>query len=68
LGDDSATTVGLYIAMNIMTVQITGIGAVAGGVGPCFMSYNWTTSTFEVHNNYNSGPNRPFTWFAIGYA
>lgn len=67
LGDDQATTVGLYIAMNIMTVQITGIGSVASGVGPCFLSNNWTTTTFEAHNNYNSGPARPFTWFAIGF-
>lgn len=67
LGDDSATTVGLHVAMNIMSVQITGLGGFASGVGPCFLTANWTTSTFEVHNNYNSGPNRPFTWFAIGY-
>lgn len=68
LNDDQATTVGLYIAMNIMTVQVTGIGAASGGVGPCFMSNNWTTVSFEVHNNYNSGPSRPFTWWAMGYA
>lgn len=68
LGDDSAVTVGLHVGMNIMTVQITGLGGFASGVGPCFLTANWTYSTFEVHNNYNSGPNRPFTWFAIGYA
>lgn len=67
LGDDQATTVGLFIAMNVVSVQITGIGAVASGVGPCFLTQGWTTTSFEVHNNYNSGPARPFSWFAVGY-
>lgn len=67
LNDDQGTSVGLHIAMNIMTVQITGLGVSSEGVGPCFLTANWTTTTFTVHNNYNSGPSRPFTWFAIGY-
>lgn len=67
LNDDQGVSVGLHIAMNIMTVQITGLGVSSEGVGPCFLTANWTTTTFTVHNNYNSGPSRPFTWFAIGF-
>lgn len=67
LGDDQGTGIGLWIAMNIMTVQITGLGAASSGVGPCFLTQNWTTTSFDVYNNYNSGPARAFTWFAIGF-
>lgn len=67
LNDDQGTTVGLHIPMNIMSVQITGLGVASEGVGPCFLTANWGTTTFTVHNNYNSGPSRAFTWFAIGY-
>lgn len=68
LHDDQGTTVGLHVAMNIMTVQVTGLGVATSGVGPCFLTDAWTTSTFAVYNNYNSGPSRPFTWFAVGFA
>jgi hypothetical protein len=67
LGDDSGTTVGLHIAGTIMSVQITGLGSAASGVGPCYLTQNWTASSFEVYNNYNSGPARAFTWFAVVY-
>lgn len=67
LNDDQATTVGLVIPMSIVSVQVTGIGAQGGGVGPCFLTQGWTSTTFEVHNNYNSGTAKPFSWFALGF-
>ncbi|WYN05057.1 tail fiber protein [Pseudomonas phage UNO-G1W1] len=67
LGDDQGTTVGLFVAMNIVSVQVTGIGAATSGIGPGFLTQAWTTTSFQVYNNYNSGPARPFSWFALGY-
>lgn len=67
LGDDSGVTVNLPIPMNIMSVQITGLGVSGSGVGPCFVTSGWTTTTFAVYNNYNSGSSKAFGWFAIGY-
>lgn len=67
LGDDGGVVVNLPIQMNIMSVQITGLGAASSGVGPCFLTQNWQTTSFDVYNNYNTGPARPFGWFAIGY-
>lgn len=68
LGDDQGVYMSLHIAGTIMTMQVTGIGVEASGVGPCFMSDQWTLTTFRVANNYNSGPYRAFTWFAVVYA
>lgn len=67
LGDDQGYTQGLHIAGTIMTVQVTGIGVATNGVGPCFMVNNYQAGSFDVYNNYNSGPSRPFTWFAVVY-
>lgn len=67
LGDDQGITQGLLIAGQIMSVQITGIGAAANGVGPCWLTNDWTTTSFRVWNNYNSGPYRPYTWVAYVY-
>ncbi|UAW53548.1 hypothetical protein QGX15_gp147 [Pseudomonas phage psageK4e] len=67
LGDDQGTTVGLFVAMNVVSVQVTGIGAATNGIGPGFLTQAWTTTSFQVYNNYNSGPWRPFSWLAIGY-
>ncbi|QNO00210.1 hypothetical protein QGX21_gp139 [Pseudomonas phage phiPsa315] len=65
LGDDQAVTIGLHIPGNINTVQVTGIGVYTSGIGPGFLTDSWTSTSFRVSNNYNSGPARPFTWFAM---
>lgn len=67
LGDDQGVLVSLPIRMTIMSVQITGLGSASSGVGPCFLTDNWRTTSFDVYNNYNTGPSRPFTWSAVGY-
>jgi hypothetical protein len=67
LGDDNAVYQGLHIAGTIMTVQVTGIGVYASGVGPCFITDDWSSTAFRVSNNYNSGPARQYTWFAVVY-
>lgn len=67
LGDDNAVYQGLHIAGTIMTVQVTGIGVYASGVGPCFITDDWSASAFRVSNNYNSGPARQYTWLAYVY-
>lgn len=65
LGDDQSAIIGLHVAGYILGIHVTAIGAATNGIGPGFMSDTWTGSTFRVSNNYNSGPNRPFSWLAI---
>lgn len=65
LGDDSAATVSLAVTATILNVQVTGFGVYASGTGPSWLTDSWSTTSFRVSNNYNSGPNRPFRWFAI---
>lgn len=65
LADDQSAFVGLWIAGSILNVQITGIGVATSGIGPGFLTDAWSSSSFRVSNNYNSGPARPFSWFAI---
>lgn len=67
LGDDQAVIQGLYIGGTILSVQVTGFGVYASGVGPCFLTDAWTSTTFRVSNNYNSGPARQYCWFAVVY-
>lgn len=67
LGDDMSTIVQLWIPGAINTVQVLGIGVATNGIGPGFLTDSWTSSSFRVSNNYNSGPWRPFTWFAMVY-
>uniref|UniRef100_A0AAU6VXP4 Tail fiber protein n=2 Tax=unclassified bacterial viruses TaxID=12333 RepID=A0AAU6VXP4_9VIRU len=67
LGDDMSTTINLWIPGNINTVQVTALGVFSSGVGPGFMTDSWTSTNFRVSNNYNTGPYRAFTWFAIVY-
>lgn len=67
LGDDQSAIITLWIPGVINTVQVTAIGTYTNGIGPGFMTDSWTGSNFRVSNNYNSGPYRPFTWFAMVY-
>lgn len=64
MGDDSVVTQGIHMAGQIQSVQITGLGVAASGVGPCFITDEWTSTSFRVSNNYNSGPARAYTWVA----
>lgn len=65
LGDDGSAVISLYIPAAILNIQVTGIGVATNGIGPGFMTDSWTTTSFRVSNNYNSGPWRPFSWLAI---
>lgn len=65
LGDDSAAFIGLHVTGFILNVQITGLGGFSGGAGPSWLTDSWTSTSFRVSNNYNSGPNRAFNWLAI---
>lgn len=65
LGDDQSAMIALWITGAILNVQVTAIGAATSGIGPGFMTDTWSTTSFRVSNNYNSGPSRPFSWFAI---
>lgn len=65
LGDDGAVMVNLIRPGTILNVQVTAIGVSTSGVGPCFLSDAWSGTNFRVSNNYNTGPARPFAWFAV---
>lgn len=65
LGDDSAVYIGLWIAGSILNVQVTGVGVYSDGRGPSFLTDDWSSTAFRVSNNFNSGPLREFSWFAI---
>lgn len=67
LGDDQAVTLGLWIPGWIQSVQVTGLGVYTDGVGPCFLTDGWTSNSFRVSNNYNTGPYHAFTWMAFVY-
>jgi hypothetical protein len=67
LGDDSAVIQGIHIPGYIMSVQVTGLGVYTDGVGPCLLTDAWTSSSFRVSNNYNTGPWHAYTWVAFVY-
>lgn len=64
LNDDQSATVTLPVPGTILSVQVTGFGSVNASVGPCFITDNWTTTTFRVGNNYGTGA-YAFRWFAV---
>lgn len=65
LNDDQAAFVNLLVPGTILNINVTGIGDATGGIGPCFLTNNWSTTNFKVSNNLNSGPSRPFSWLAV---
>ncbi len=67
LGDDQAVYQSIHIPGQILSVQVTGMGYEGNGVGPCFVTTEWSTNSFRVGNNYNSGSAKSYTWFAVVY-
>jgi hypothetical protein len=67
LGDDQAAYIGFHIPGSPMSIQITGLGVYTNGVGPGWLTDEWTSTSFRVSNNYNSGPARAFSWMAMVY-
>ncbi|MNG10494.1 hypothetical protein D3C84_939660 [compost metagenome] len=65
LNDDQSQTITLpKTGVTIVSVQVTGFGAVNASVGPCYVTDSWTSSSFRVGNNYGTAA-YPGRWFAV---